>query len=144
MGNSIEKDNFYMHMKLIGEKMDSFYDNLNNSDYLNKIRKFWDIDPISHKDNLEQIISYFDDLNKLFESEEGKTQNLRNCLIVQVKNTLSKEVDVIIKRMDNLLFTNRMPLVLFLTTEKCEKNINIDKEKYESIDPRLIFIKDYR
>jgi len=129
MGNSIEKDNFYMHMKLIGEKIDSFYDNLNNSDYLNNIRKFWDIDPISHKDNLEQIISYFDDLNELFESEEGKTQNLRNCLIVQVKNTLSKEVDVIIKRMDNLLFTNRMPLVLFLTTEKCEKNINIDKEK---------------
>ena len=143
MGNSIEKDNFYMHMKLIGEKMDSFYDNLNNSDYLNKIRKFWDIDPVSHKDNLEQIISYFDDLNELFQNEEGKTPNLRDCLIVQVKNTLSKEVNVIIEQMDNLLLTYRMPLVLFLTTEKCEKNINIDKEKYESIDPRLIFIQDY-
>ena len=143
MGNSIEKDNFYMHVKLIGEKMDSFYDNLNNSDYLNNIRKFWDIDPISHKDNLKQIISYFDDLNELIENEDGKAQNLRECLIVQVKNTLSKEVNVIIEQMDNLLHTYKMPLVLFLTTEKCEKNINIDLEKYESIDPRLIFIKDY-
>ena len=143
MGGSIEKDNFYMHVKLIGEKMDSFYDDLNNSDYLNNIRKFWDIDPISHKDNLKQIISYFDDLNELIENEDEKAQNLRECLIVQVKNTLSKEVNFIIEQMDNLLLTYRMPLVLFLTTEKCEKNINIDKEKYESIDPRLIFIQDY-
>ena len=143
MGSSIEKDNFYMHVKLIGEKMDSFYDNLNNSDYLNNIRKFWDIDPISHKDNLKQIISYFDDLNELIENEDEKAQNLRECLIVQVKNTLSKEVNLIIEQMDNLLDTYKMPLVLFLTTEKCEKNINIDREKYESIDPRLIFIKDY-
>ena len=143
MGSSIEKDNFYMHVKLLGEKMDSFYDNLNNSDYLNNIRKFWDIDPISHKDNLKQIISYFDDLNELIENEDEKAQNLRECLIVQVKNTLSKEVNLIIEQMDNLLDTYKMPLVLFLTTEKCEKNINIDREKYESIDPRLIFIKDY-
>ena len=97
MGSSIEKDNFYMHVKLIGEKMDSFYDNLNNSDYLNNIRKFWDIDPISHKDNLKQIISYFDDLNELIENEDEKAQNLRECLIVQVKNTLSKEVNLIIE-----------------------------------------------
>ena len=143
MGNSIEKDNFYMHVKLIGEKIDSFYDNLNNSDYLQKIRKFWDIDPITHKDNLKQINSYFDDLNKLIENEDPKAQNLRECLIVQVKNTLSKEVNVIIEQMDNLTETYKMPLVLFLTTEKCEQNLNIDREKYESIDPRLIFIKDF-
>ena len=143
MGSSIEKDNFYMHVKLIGEKMDSFYDDLNNSDYLNNIRKFWDIDPISHKDNLKQIISYFDDLNELIENEDEKAQNLRECLIVQVKNILSEEATVIIEQMHKLLYTFKMPLVLFLTTEKCEKNINIDREKYESIDPRLIFIQDY-
>jgi len=44
--------------------------------------------PSSH---LEQIISYFDDLNELIENEDEKAQNLRECLIVQVKNTLSKE-----------------------------------------------------
>ena len=45
--------------------------------------------------------------------------------------------------MDNLYETYRMPLVLFLTQEKTEKNLNIDKEKYSQIDPRLILIRDF-
>ena len=143
MGNSLEKDNFYMHVKIIGDNTDSFHDNLNNSEYLKSIKKFWEIDPIDNNDNLKKINDYFDGLNELIKKEDKRSENLRECLIVQVKNTLSKEINIIVQQMDNLTETYKMPFVLLLTTEKCEKNLNIDKEKYEYIDPRLIFIKDY-
>lgn len=143
MGNRIDKDNYYMHVKIIGDKTNSFYDNLNNSEYLKNIKKFWDIEPNDNNDILIKLNKYFDNLNELIENEDEKSQNLRECLIVQVKNTLSEEINVILQQMNNLLETYKMPLLLLLTTEKCEKNLNINKEKYEFIDPRLIFIKDY-
>ena len=144
MGNSTDKDNFYMHVKIIGDKINSFYDNLNNSEFLKSIKKFWDIEPIDNNDNLIELNKYFDNLNELIEKEDEKAQNLRECLIVQVKNNLSKEINIILQQMNNILETYNMPLILLLTTEKCEKNLNINKEKYKNIDPRLIFIKDYQ
>ena len=143
MGCKIEKDEFYMHVKLIGTDLEKFNNNLKNSEYLKKIKDFWKIDPIDNKSNLEQINQYFDEINQLIEMDDENIINIRECLIVKVANLLSEEVNTIIEQMDNLYDTYKMPLVLFLTTEKSESNLNIDSKNFTKIDPRLIFIKEY-
>ena len=143
MGCKIEKDEFYMHVKLIGTDLEKFNNNLKNSEYLKKIKDFWKIDPIDNKSNLEQINQYFEEINQLIEMDDENIINIRECLIVKVANLLSEEVNTIIEQMDNLYDTYKMPLVLFLTTEKSESNLNIDSKNFTKIDPRLIFIKEY-
>ena len=143
MGSNINKDEFYMHVKLIGTDLEKFNNNLKNSEYLKKIKDFWKIDPIDDKTDLEQINQYFEEINQLIEIGDENIRNMRECLIVKVANLLSEEVNTIIEQMDNLYDTYKMPLVLFLTTEKSESNLNIDSENFTQIDPRLIFIKEY-
>lgn len=143
MGCKIEKDEFYMHVKLIGTDLEKFNNNLKNSEYLKKIKDFWKIDLIDNKSNLEQINQYFEEINQLIEMDDENIINIRECLIVKVANLLSEEVNTIIEQMDNLYDTYKMPLVLFLTTEKSESNLNIDSKNFTKIDPRLIFIKEY-
>ena len=63
-------------------------------------------------------------------------------MILKVNNLLSEEVNIIIQKMDELIQTYFMPLVLILTTEQIiEKKLNIDTEEYNYIVPRLIFIE---
>ena len=143
MGCKIEKDEFYMHVKLIGTDLEKFNNNLKNSEYLKKIKDFWKIDPIDNNSNLEQINQYFEEINQLIEMDDENIINIRECLVVKVANLLSEEVNTIIEQMDNLYDTYKMPLVLFLTTEKSESNLNIDSKNFTKIDPRLIFIKEY-
>ena len=143
MGNNLDKDKYYIHLKFIGSNIDNLYANFNNSEYLKKIKKLWDIEPPANKPVLSQIDDYFEQLNQLIDSGDSKSYNLRECLIIKVDNLKSKEVNKVIEQMDNLTQTYRMPLVLFLTTQKSEKKSNIDKNNYSDIDFNLIFIKDY-
>ena len=145
MGNNVDKDKYYMHVKFIGSNMGNFYANFDESEYLKKIKKLWNIEPpnTDNKQTLEQIDDYFERLNNLIESGDSQASNIREGLIVKVDNLKSKEVDKIIEQMDNLIHKYRMPLVLFLTAQKGEKKSNFDIKDYSSIDLNLIFIKDY-
>ena len=132
-----------MHIKFIGSNMEQFYANLNNSEYLKNIKLYWDIDPPNSDDNLTQINNYFYKIQQLKEKEDFKANNLKECLILKVKNLLSNEVKIVIEKMNSLEETYLMPLVLLLTTEKTEKKISIDDEEFTNIDPRLIFIQEF-
>ena len=145
MGNECNNDTFYMDIKIIGSNLGKLYDNIYNSDYLKNIRKFWNIAPRDETyNNLEKINIYFNELNQIKEDETKKYKNIRKCLILKVNNLLSEEVNIIIQKMDELIQTYFMPLVLILTTEQIiEKKLNIDTEEYIYIDPRLIFIENY-
>ena len=144
MGNNpIGKEKAYMHIKFIGSNMEQFYANLNNSEYLKNIKLYWDIDPPNSDDNLTQINNYFYKIQQLKEKEDFKANNLKECLILKVKNLLSNEVKIVIEKMNSLEETYLMPLVLLLTTEKTEKKISIDDEEFTNIDPRLIFIQEF-
>ena len=145
MGNSIKenKDSFNMHIKFIGENIETFYKNLTESITLKNIIKFWDIDPLKKDDINLQINDYFDILEKYKDDENNKDQNLRECLILKVKSIFEPEVNIIINRINNLQERHFMPLFLILPMELSEKKINIDTEIYEQIDPRLIFIEKF-
>ena len=132
-----------MHIKLIGTNMEKFYSNLNNSDYLKNIKLYWDIEPLNSDNNLNQINNYFEKIEKLKKNKDFKANNLKECLILKVKNLLSDEVKIVIEKMDSLEETYLMPLVLLLTTEETEKKISIDDEELSKIDPRLIFIQEF-
>ena len=45
--------------------------------------------------------------------------------------------------MNELSSSQYMPLILILTLENQNKEISIDTEKYDQIDPRLIFVENY-
>ena len=145
MGNIYDtnQDSFYMHLRFIGLNMQGFYTLFKNSVTLHDIIKFWEIDSLQNIDSSKQINSYFDFLQNKKADENNKDITLRECLIVKVNNTFDPEVNCIIENMNELSSKQYMPLVLILTSENSNNKIVIDTEKYDQIDPRLIFVENY-
>ena len=123
--------------------MDKFYNNLKDSVTLRNIIKFWKIDPLQKTDSSKQINAYFDSLQIIKDDQSNKDATLRECLILKVNNTFDPEVNFIVERMNELSSNQYMPLILILTSEHSNKEIVIDTEKYDQVDPRLIFIENY-
>ena len=122
MGNNNEynKDKFYMHIKLIGSNIGNFFNIFNQSEYLKNIKTFWSIDNINCiRNNCDQINDYFYYLQQ--RKEYDIFENRRECLVLKIDNLLSKEVNIMLKRMNDLEEVYFMPLVLLLTMDKSEK-----------------------
>ena len=70
---------------------------------------------------------------------------MKESLIIKVNNLKDEIIETMLEKMDNLQETYFMPIVLILYENKDEKNqkIEIDKDKYKSIEPKLIFIEKY-
>ena len=145
MGNNYDPNQniFYMHLRFIGLNMDKFYNNLKDSVTLRNIIKFWKIDPLQKTDSSKQINAYFDSLQIIKDDQSNKDATLRECLILKVNNTFDPEVNFIVERMNELSSNQYMPLILILTSEHSNKEIVIDTEKYDQVDPRLIFVENY-
>ena len=145
MGNNYDsnQDIFYMHLRFIGLNMEKFYANFKNSATLRSIIKFWKIDPLQKTDSSKQINAYFDSLQKIKEDQTKKDITLRECLIIRVNNIFDPEVNFIVERMNELSSNQYMPLILILTSENSNNEIAIDTEKYDQIDPRLLFVENY-
>ena len=54
MGNKINKDSYYMHIKIIGSNMQKFYEEIKNSIYMRNIIKYWEIDQLENL-NIESL-----------------------------------------------------------------------------------------
>ena len=145
MGNNYDpnQDIFNMHLRFIGLNMEKFYNNFKNSYTLKNIIKYWKIDPLQKSDSSRQINAYFDFLQTIKDDQDNKDKTLRECLIIKVNNTFDPEVNFIVERMNELSSSQYMPLILILTTENQNKEIVIDTEEYDQIDPRLIFVENY-
>ena len=145
MGNNYDsnQDRFYMHLRFIGLNMEKFYNNFRNSATLRNIIKFWKIDSLQNRDSLRQINAYFDSLQNIKSDENKGGITLRECLIIKVNNIFDPEVNCIIENMNELSLKQYMPLVLILTSKYSDNELIIDKEKYEQIDPRFIFVENY-
>jgi hypothetical protein len=144
MGNTANysKDSFFMNIRIIGSNMDKFYKEIKNSQP--SIKELWHFEPLEKKSTIgEQLNNYF---NKLYNNLDGKNKskkNIREVLILKVKNVLEIEVSIMINFMDMLDEVQYMPLVLLLYTEEKEQKLEIDRESYHQIDPRYIFINRF-
>ena len=145
MGNNYDPEQgiFYMHLRFIGLNMEEFYNNFKNSYTLRNIIKYWEIDPLKKTDSSKQINAYFDNLQTKKDDQDNQDKTLRECLITKVNNTFDPEVNFIVERMNELSSSQFMPLILILTSENQNKEIDIDPKKYDQIDPRLIFVENY-
>ena len=141
MGNINEKkkDDLYMHIKMIGSNMKEFYDIYSKSKELENISKFWEVEPPNSIDNTEELNTYFDYLE-----EKDENENIRECLILKINDLKSPLYILMLEKMNELLETYKMPLVLLLTNENIKEISNIVPAKYNNIDERLILIREYQ
>ena len=142
MGNEQNEDNFDMNVQIIGEGMIDFFNIIKSTSRYKTIKDYWTFD---YEDNIsinEQLQNYFDKLEK---EKEYDNNNMKESLIIKVNNLKDEIIETMLEKMDNLEETYFMPLVLILYENKDEKvqKIEIDEDKYENIEPRLIFIEKY-
>ena len=145
MGNNydVKEEKFDMHLKFIGLNIQEFYNNFKNSPTLHEIIKLWKIDSLEDKDLLGQINEYFDFLQKKRNDENNKDLSLKECLVIKMNNAFDPLINCIFEKMNDLSLKQFMPLVLILTSENSNKELTIDTNKYDQIDPRFFFIENY-
>ena len=143
MGNTNNNnDSFFMNIKIIGSKIEKFYEEVQNTQ--KSIKELWNFEPLEEdKATTLQINNYFEKLKKNLDDISNMNKNIREVLILKVKNVSDPEVKLVIDLMDQLAEVQYMPLVLLLHTDKIAQKLIIDKNNYNQIDPRLIFIKKF-
>ena len=142
-----EKINPYeMHVFFIGSNLNSFINIIKDYKKENcSIKKYWKFEYENNKFNdIEIIEKYFKKLKEYMNSNDTTIQ-IRETLIVKVKNIFDPEVNFIIEKINDLEETKYMPLVLFLIENYNvnQTKITIDPEKYIYIDTRLLFTAPY-
>ena len=146
MGNDIflRNDAFGMNIELIGTNLIHFKEIISKAKSSNSIQKYWKF----HYDNKisvnEQINTYFDKLQKIKKGND-KTINLRECVLIKIKNIFDPEINLIVDKVNSLGQTQYMPIVLFLLENNYSNDIrlSIDNKKYKRIDLRLIMLTKY-
>ena len=144
MGNNLKQENYEMNIELIGDNLEIFKESISKAKAINNIQKFWKINYNKYQTIESQINSYFNKLQGIKKGHD-KTIDLKECLIVKIKNLSDHEVTLILEKINLLGQLQYMPLVLFLLDNDFDYNmkIEIDKNKYKRIDPRLISILKY-
>ena len=143
MGQNSSKENPYkMDVFVIGRNISKFFFFISHQNKENSIVKFWEFKLIEDGDVDYKIESYFSFLEELI---KNKMQDIKQTLLIKVKNISSPEINLIIEKMNNLKEKQNMPLVLLLLEENYSKNLKleIDTKKYKRIDPRLFFFAEY-
>ena len=142
-----KSDPFSMNIHFIGSNLFSFFDILKDFKRENcSIKKHWKFSYDNKNLNNKEIIEkYFQKLNDNMHSIDTTIQ-IKETLIVKVKNIFDPEVNFIIKKINDLEETKYMPLVLFLVEDYDENNktINFDIENNLFIDPRLFFLAQFK
>ena len=107
-----------------------------------KIEDYWDFDYFPEDIIDKQIDDYFELLQK-YRNNKDQTKNIRESLIVKIKNSSDPLVNNILEKMNKLRESHYMPLVLFLSVKTpANKKILIDP-KFKKIDPRTMIQELY-
>ena len=133
-----------MSVQLIGKNLKSFKESISKCKYQYSIQNYWTFQYEGDLDVKTQIERYFAKLKEIKKSED-KTINLRECLLVKIKNIFDPEVTLIIEEVNSLGQIQYMPLVLFLLENNYSQNtrLSINTQKYKRVDPRLIMVARY-
>ena len=146
MGNEIlnKSDSFGMNIELIGTNLTHFKDAISNKESNYSIKKYWKFHYDKNKDVNEQINTYFNKLQNIKKGND-KTINLRECVLIRIKNAFDPEINLIVDKVNSLGQTQYMPIVLFLLENNYSNDIrlSIDSKKYKRIDLRLIMLTKY-
>ena len=145
------KNKFYLHVSLIGTNSFSDLDrfiksfkikNLNENvsskledDFIH-LFDFWDFDFDFSYPFEKQCEKIFDNIK--FIKKNNKENN--ECLIVKVNEPNSYEVGYILKKINEIIDKDYMPLTLFL----CDKTIIFSNKEYPFIDPRIIHTEKFQ
>lgn len=161
MGNktNFSKDNYYMHVQLIGLNMENFYQEIKKETPQKNIKKFWEFSFNKNPESIEkEINNYFDNLKLKFQNRI--TDEFRETLIFKIDNfnpeiddgkendfktkiIESKEVDIILTRMNELSQAHYTPFILLLSTDENRLKLEINENDYKNLDPRLIIPSYY-
>ena len=107
----------------------------NKNEEINNIKTiedFWKINYSKYKDVQEQINEYFDKIFKI-KKEEKLTKQLKETLIIKVKNYSDKIIEPILEKINDLKNDYYMPIVIFLLLEG-NKKIVCDKKKFPRVN----------
>jgi len=142
MGNTENKgnDSYFMNIKIIGSNIGNFYKEIQNTE--KTIKKLWNFEPLEQKEIIQQINDYFQKLELNLE-ENNDNKNIREVLILKTNHIFDPLVNLVIESMNKLDEVQYMPLVLLLYLEECENKLEIDTDRFQQIDPRLIFTNRY-
>ena len=89
------------------------------------IEDYWDFDYSPNISLQQQVDNYFEILQNNKKSQD-QTKNIRESLIVKIKNSSDPLIETIINKMNDLREQQYMPLVFFLTEESNNNKININ------------------
>jgi GTP-binding protein EngB required for normal cell division len=108
------------------------------------IKKCWDFE-CPENDNLNKVINNYFEKLKSNRNKRDKTINIRETLIVKVKDLFDPEVCLIMELLNSLGQIQYMPIILFLVENENSNRSTFDSYtlKYKRIEPRLIFIENY-
>ena len=143
MGNTENKgnDSYFMNIKIIGSNIGNFYNEIQKTEKI--IKKLWNFEPLDENNEIIlQINNYFQKLGQNLE-ENNDNKNIREVLILKVNHIFDPIVSFIIDLMNKLDEVQYMPLVLLLHLEESENKLEIDTNRFQQIDPRLIFTNRY-
>ena len=146
MGNEQKERNFDMNIQIIGERTLEFYQIIKTTSRYKTIKDYWNFYYEEDKSLEEQVQNYFDKLEK---EKKSFNNNMKETLIIKVNNLKDNIIEKALDRMNKMDETYFMPLVLILFENNDDNNENIqkfeiDEDKYDCIDPRLIFIEKYK
>ena len=142
MGNKQKESNFDMNIQIIGERVSEFYQIIKTTSRYKTIKDYWNFYYEEDMSLDEQVQNYFDKLEK---EKENFNNNMKETLIIKVNSLKDNIIDKALDRMNNMNETYFMPLVLLLFENNNDniQKFELDEEKYDCIDPRLIFIEKY-
>lgn len=142
--SSKNKDSYGMNVFFIGnlKKLKDII--CDESKKNNVIKQFWNFE-FPENDNLNKVINNYFEKLKGNRNKRDKTINIRETLIVKVKDLFDPEVLLIMELLNGLGQIQYMPIILFLVENENSNRSTIDNYslKYKRIEPRLIFIEDY-
>ena len=154
MGNdtTINPENYYMCLNLIGESMDQFLYCISNNtceSYASQRKKklslydYWDY---LYNPTLDFFGQLAVTMNRLKIKKDSLTLNFKEVVVVRVQNIDSIEIKYVLEKMNSLNREHYIPLILFLCNEFVPEDIEkfeIDDEKISKIDKRTIFFDKF-
>ena len=138
------KDSYAMNVFFIGDLKKLKDIICDESKKTNIIKKYWNFE-CPENDNLNKVINNYFGKLKNNRNKRDKTLNIRETLIVRVKDLFDPEVCLIMDLLNSLGQIQYMPIILFLVEEYNLNKSTLDNYalKYKRIEPRLIFIENY-